>query len=103
MINKALKIIRQFHKIKQAELAEQLDISKSYLSEIESGKKPVSFDLLERYSKIFEIPVSSLVFFSENIDKEGEAAKKFRIAVTDKILKVMEWLSDKDDNKTQEA
>lgn len=103
MINKALKVIRQFHKVKQAELAAQLDISKSYLSEIESGKKPVSFDLLERYSNIFEIPVSSLVFFSENIDKEGKTAKKFRLAVTDKILTVMEWLSDKDENKTQQA
>ncbi|MEY4589380.1 MAG: hypothetical protein RL497_1456, partial [Pseudomonadota bacterium] len=46
MINKALKTIRQYHKVQQAELAEQLCISKSYLSEIESGKKPVSFDFL---------------------------------------------------------
>lgn len=103
MINKALKILRQFHKVKQADLAEQLEISKSYLSEIESGKKPASFHLLEKYSEIFEIPVSSLVFFSESIDKEGKAAKKFRTAVTDKILTVMEWLSEKDDKKTQET
>lgn len=103
MINKALKTIRQFHGTKQSELAIKLNISKSYLSEIESGKKPVSFDLLEQYSNIFEIPVSSLVFFSENLDNEGKISKKFRLAVTDKILKVMEWLSDKDEHKTQEA
>ena len=103
MINKALKIVRQFHKTKQSDLADKLSISKSYLSEIESGKKPVSFDLLEKYADIFEIPVSSLVFFSENIDKEGKTAKRFRVAVTGKILKVMEWLSEKDEHETQEA
>lgn len=39
MINRALKTIRLFHNIKQSELADKLCISKSYLSELESGKK----------------------------------------------------------------
>jgi transcriptional regulator with XRE-family HTH domain len=99
MINKALKIIRQFHKIKQVELAQTLSLSKSYLSEIESGKKPVSFELLEKYSDIFSIPVSSLVFFSEAIGKEGGGAKKFRHAFAGKILNIMEWMTDKNESK----
>ena len=64
MIYRALKTIRLYHNIKQSELAEIFGMSKSYLSEIESGKKTVSFDILESYSKQFEIPVSSLIFFS---------------------------------------
>jgi transcriptional regulator with XRE-family HTH domain len=103
MINKALKVIRQFHKIKQSDLAIELGISKSYLSEIESGKKPVSFEILEKYSLSFDIPVSSLVFFSENMENEGKLAKNFRLAVTEKIIKVMEWLTDKNEAKNQEV
>ncbi|HDL8800735.1 TPA: helix-turn-helix transcriptional regulator, partial [Yersinia enterocolitica] len=72
MINRALKTIRLFHNIKQSELADKLCISKSYLSELESGKKTVSFDILEKYSNNFDIPVSSLVFFAERINEPGK-------------------------------
>lgn len=103
MINKALKAIRQFHKIKQSDLADKLFISKSYLSEIESGKKPVSYELLEKYSRIFDVPVSSLVFFSENLEQEGKLAKRLRLAMTGKIIEVMEWMADKNEKSPQET
>ncbi|WP_011220641.1 helix-turn-helix domain-containing protein [Photobacterium profundum] len=99
MINKALKIIRQFHNVKQVELAQKLNLSKSYLSEIESGKKPVNLELLDKYSNLFDIPVSSLVFFSETIGKEGKNAQKFRYAFADKILNIMEWMAIKNESK----
>ncbi|SQH76928.1 conserved protein of unknown function,might belong to Transcriptional regulator [Shewanella benthica] len=98
MINKALKVIRQFHKLKQVELAEKLNISKSYLSEIESGKKHISMDLLGKYSTTFDIPVSSLVFFSESLDKEGQIPEKFKRVLANKIITIMEWLTDKDES-----
>jgi transcriptional regulator with XRE-family HTH domain len=101
MINRALKIIRQFHDLKQVELAEKLDISKSHLSEIESGKKPTSLDLLQRYSDIFDIPVSSLVFFSENIGNKELSSSKFKKVVANKIVNVMEWFIDKNDKKAK--
>jgi len=100
MINRALKTIRQFHSLTQAELALKLDMSKSYLSEIESGKKSVSFDLLEKYSGLFDIPISSLVFFSENLEKTDSIPEKFRSVVADKILKIMEWVALKNEAKT---
>jgi transcriptional regulator with XRE-family HTH domain len=103
VIGRALKILRQFHGYKQSELAFKLGISKSYLSEIESGKKPVSLELLDYYSQIFDISVSSLVFFSENLEGENRSANKFRMVVTDKLLKVMEWMSNKDEQKPQET
>ena len=86
MNNKALKIIRQFHELKQVELATQLGISKSYLSEIESCKKPTSLELLNKYSKIFDIPVSSLVFFSENLGRNKLLSNKFKNVVSSKII-----------------
>lgn len=93
LINRALKTIRLYHNLKQTDLAESLNISRSYLSEIESGKKTVSFDILEKYSKKFNIPVSSLVFLSEEIGDPSKKsiAEKFRSSFTDRILKMMEW------------
>ena len=100
MIYRALKITRQFHGLTQAELALKLDISKSYLSEIESGKKSISYDLLEKYSKLFDIPTSSLVFFSESLGASNSIPEKFRTLAADKILKIMEWVTVRNDAKT---
>ncbi len=103
MINKALKIIRQFHKLKQSELADKFSMSKSYLSEIESGKKPASFELLEKYSTEFDIPASSLVFFSESLSGKKGVSEKFRSAFSGQILEIMEWFVDKDETKKTQA
>ena len=104
MINRALKTIRLFHNIKQSELADKLCISKSYLSELESGKKTVSFDLLEKYSNNFDIPVSSLVFFAERINEPSKDTipEKFKTIFADKILKIMEWSIARDGEKERE-
>ena len=70
MQNDALRLMRVFHDMSQANLVDKLGISKSYLSEIEKGeKKKVTLDLLERYSHVFNIPVSSLMFFAEQVDQ----------------------------------
>ena len=99
MLNRALKVIRQFHEMTQVELAEKLSVSKKYLSEIESGKRPISIDLLNEYSIIFELPVSSLIFFSESIGKKKLSSSKFKSAVVSKIIDVMEWVVEKDEKK----
>lgn len=103
MINKALKLIRQFHSITQSALADKFSMSKSYLSEIESGKKPVSYELLEKYSMEFDIPVSSLVFFSESLESKNKISEKFRSVFSGKILDIMEWLIEKDEEKKAKA
>jgi len=67
--NDALRLVRVFHDMSQTDLAGKLKISKSYLSEIEKGeKKKVTLELLERYSEVFNIPMSSLMFFAEQVD-----------------------------------
>jgi len=92
MLNEALKQIRVFHQIKQVDLAEDLGISKSYLSEIESGHKSISMDILQKYGDIFSVPVSSLLLFSENMNA-AKASDKLRLKCANKIIKIMEWVS----------
>ena len=99
MINRALKLIRQFHSMTQSALADRFSMSKSYLSEIESGKKPVSYELLEKYSKEFDISVSSLVFFSESLQSKNKISEKFRSVFSKKVLDIMEWMIEKDEER----
>lgn len=92
MINQALKNIRQFHNIKQSQLSTRLGISNSYLSEIESGKKSPSLELLDKYSEIFDIPVSSLLFFSESLENYDKSlASRFQKKSSRLINRLLEW------------
>ena len=68
MLSEALRLIRVFHDMKQNELAVKLGISKSHLSEIEAGKKQPTIDLINRYSSVFGIPSSSILFFAEKLE-----------------------------------
>lgn len=98
MLSEALRLIRVFHDLKQVEAAEKLCISKSHLSEIESGTKTPSLDLINRYSKAFGIPMSSIMFFSENIEKagKGEKAKAFIALKVINFLQLIEQKSSSD-------
>lgn len=97
MLNKALRLMRVFHDLSQKELAEKLGISKSHLSEIEAGKKTPTFELLNRYSKIFDIPVSSILFFSENLNNHNRT-EKLKTFVSSKILAILNFIDEKSSN-----
>lgn len=103
MLNEALKLIRLFHEQTQRELANHLGISVSYLSEIEAGNRRINVELLSKYSEAFNIPASSLMLFSEQL--EQKSLNRTRIKVADKILKVMSWAAEEGgiDEQTQKA
>lgn len=93
MYGRALKLIREYHRRSQLDLSQSLGISRSYLSEIESGIKKPSIEILERYSEVFNMPVSSLMLFSEAAEQPN-MADKVRQFAADKALKLLEWLED---------
>lgn len=94
MYDRALKLIRQYHRLSQAELANALNLSRSFVSELEKpgGKKP-SIDVLERYASFFKIPISSLLLFAERSEtpKLGDGPRVF---AADKVLRMLEWLEE---------
>ena len=102
MISRALRLVRNFHRLKQTDLADKLKISNSYLSEIESGVKSPSIDLLEKYSKIFGIPVSTLLLFSERLN-ERKFSERVRVQAGDKVLRMLEWVAESEHFENGEA
>ncbi|MEH2449930.1 helix-turn-helix transcriptional regulator [Nostoc sp.] len=94
MLSEALRLIRVFYDLTQKELAEKLGISKSYLSEIESGKKTPTLELLNRYSEFFDIPASSIMFFSESLNKDIKT-EKLRTFVSSKILAILNFIAER--------
>lgn len=91
MLGEALRLIRVYHDLKQKQVAERLDISTSYLSEIEKGHKMPSLDLIQRYSDIFGLPVSSIMFFAETVE-DGSAFDRARSFVAGKMVGLMQFL-----------
>lgn len=96
MLNRALRLLRTYHQFTQVDLAKRLGISNSYLSELESGDKSPGFELLEKYSDIFKMPVSSILLFSESMGATRKPGAKLRVAAADKILRLLEWLEERD-------
>lgn len=79
MLGKVLRLIREQNDVSLTQAAIELGMSKAYVSELENDKKVPTLETLERYSKTFEIPVSHILFFSENYDSnEGRLAKNVR-------------------------
>ena len=101
MLHKALRLMRVFHDLAQKDLAQKLGISKSYLSEIESGKKTPTLDLINRYSEIFDIPVSSIMFFSESLNSGGKI-EEMRTFVSSKIIAILNFIAERSDRSYAE-
>ena len=93
MLYKALRLIRVYHDLSVTELAGQLNLSKSYISELERNQKKVSLDILRKYSEHFKIPMSSLMLFAEHTDTP-DPPEKARLFVADKVIKMLDWLAD---------
>jgi len=91
MIGNTLKRMRSIYGYKATNMSEMLDISKSYLSEIENEKKQPSLELLQKYANIFGVKLSSLILLSEKFDsaeKENRLQKFIQSAMMGLTVKM---------------
>lgn len=101
IINEALRLLRIFHDLKATDLAKKLEISQSYLSEIENGKKTPTLELINKYSVIFKIKPSTILFFSEEIEQDkinGKLKSNTRNLMI-KLMKIIEKFGEFEDGK----
>ncbi|WP_426726604.1 helix-turn-helix domain-containing protein [Cronobacter dublinensis] len=102
MLHKALRLIRQYHKESLVDLSASLGIPKDRIVDLESGVWSPSIEILQRYASHFDMPVSSLVFFSESLGTQGRLSKRLRLNLAGKVLDIIEWVTNKNE-KTEKA
>lgn len=91
MLGEALRLVRVFHDLNKSEAATRVGLSKSYVTELERGDKNVSLEVLNKYAKAFNMPVSSLMLFAERAG-EKEITDDLRLLVAEKTLKMLQWI-----------
>lgn len=97
MLHKALRLIRQYHNKSISELSSELNIPKEKIVEIEGGVISPSIDVLQSYASHFDMPVTSLLFFSESLGTQGRLSKKIRLNLAGKVLDILEWVNKKNE------
>jgi len=90
MYGSTLRQLRLIYGYSAKELSKDLDISAGYLSEMENEKKQPSLSLLQKYSSIFDIKLSTLILLTEKDDelnKEGKSKLVIRKLMLNLISK----------------
>lgn len=95
-MGEALRLLRIFNGYKSAELAEMLELSQSYVSELENNKKQPTMDVLDKYAKVFDMKKSTLLLFAESLENDSaNMDKKQRVARAGmKLLKILERVGE---------
>lgn len=86
MIHEVLRLLRIFNDLKATELAKDLELSPSYISELESGKKQPSIDIIQKYAKRFNTSPSTILRMAEGLEKEPSDWKSKLVGMFTKFL-----------------
>ncbi|MFV0293443.1 MAG: short-chain fatty acyl-CoA regulator family protein [Paracoccus sp. (in: a-proteobacteria)] len=81
IIGQRLKILRTTLGLTQAQMAEQLGVSASYITLIESDQRPASAKLLMRLAQVYDLNVAELA-----PDTDAQLAADFEAALKDPVL-----------------
>lgn len=65
-IGKRIRTFRQTNNLTQAQLAESLDVSTNFISEVENGKKNISLDTLCRLCNQYQLSADYLLMGKEH-------------------------------------
>ena len=65
-----LKVLRAMHDLSQAQLGEQLDVSRQAINAIETGKYDPSLPLAFKIARLFDMPIEE-IFDDEFISEKN--------------------------------
>lgn len=95
MIADALRLLRLYFGLSQKQVAANLSLSQSMISDLEKGEKSVTMDVLERYSSAFGIRMSQLMLFAEELS-DDPVKTKGKLIVAPKIISLLEKLAPRE-------
>lgn len=85
LIGDVLKGVRKCFGVTQSELAEDMNISQSYISKLEKNEASPSVELLDKYEEYFGIDSDLLLKFRK-LDNKKSLSKKIRISLFKKLV-----------------
>lgn len=102
-IGERIKSIREFHGVTQAKLAEQINVTPSFISRIENGSSMPSIDYIRSISKALNVPPQDIlcdIFIYEDCDlsvsdKVKITVEKFPVERQSEILEILEFLASR--------
>ena len=97
-IGNKIKQLRTLHQVNQQQLAKQLGISQTHMSNIEAGRVSVNLRLLMRVANLFECKLDDIISGSFSIEEveastvqeESYSAEEVRL-----LLKILQVSKDK--------
>jgi transcriptional regulator with XRE-family HTH domain len=93
-IGRAIRTCRAHKKLTQAALASRCNLSESYLSVIESGRREPTLSTLEVIAKGLEIPLSMLVFLGAESDELSTMSPEIKEKLSSAILSLLQATTD---------
>lgn len=92
-IGKRIRNFRTVNNLTQAQLAESLDISTNFISEVETGKKNISLDILCRLCQYYHLSADYILFGKENSSSAQYTLSEFLFSISaDDIPTILEYL-----------
>ena len=80
-----LQLLRIANNLSIKELAEKINTSSAYISEIEANKKKPSLELLSKYSEALGVSTSTILYFDEEGSQFGYKYQKLLFQILKKL------------------
>ncbi|HEC80456.1 MAG: hypothetical protein B6D57_00190 [Candidatus Coatesbacteria bacterium 4484_99] len=98
-VGEKISKLRKDKRLTQSELAEMLDISKGYLSQIETGVRHPSLKIMKQLSVIFGVPVEYFIYENAEVN-DSDIPEPIRVFFRtrafsdrdiDELVSLFEW------------
>ncbi len=85
MLSDVLRLLRIANDLSIKELSEKMNVSSSYICEIEKGGKKPSLAIIEKYSEALSISKAAIMYFEENATKNTYNYQKMLLEMLETI------------------
>ena len=85
-LGNVLKLLRIAREMSTKDLATKMNVSSTYISEVEANNKKPSLEMLSRYSDALEVSKSTILYFDEEGEKNGYDYKRLLYTILQKII-----------------
>ena len=97
-IGNKIKQLRTLHQVNQQQLAKQLGISQTHMSNIEAGRVSVNLCLLMRVANLFECKLDDIIsgsFSIEEVEASAVQEESYSAEEVRLLLKILQVSKDK--------